>query len=812
MTAAPTATYRLQLQPDFTFAHAARAVPHLAALGVSHLHLSPVLEAVPGSAHGYDVTSHDTVRAELGGEDGLRHLAYTARRHGLGIVVDIVPNHMAVPVPLSLNRPLWEVLRDGPRSRYARWFDIDWNARATDDAPGQVLLPVLRGRLGGELMHLTRDGAVLRYHDHVLPLRPGTETLPLPDLLDAQWYRLGWWRLARTELNHRRFFTVSGLIGLRVEDPEVFESTHGLLLRLVAEGVVDGLRIDHPDGLADPGGYLRTLDRRIREEAGGPRWTVVEKILTDGEVLPAAWPVAGTTGYDTLRHIDGLFLDPAGAGELAARYRAFTGVAAERGGDWDATLREAVRRVVTHELASEVAFLSRTAERICRRTPALRDHAPWALRTAVCELLARIPVYRPYVSPGRPAPDGDRALLEGAAAEARSAFPVPEEADAVHVVLALALGGLGGSADHRAFCLRFAQTASAVRAKSAEDKAFYRYTPLVSAGEVGGDPGRPAVSPGTFHSFCARIRRAWPATGTVLSTHDTKRSADVRARLAVLTEAPQDWADLVERVTKETARAGRPAPDPHLAWTAWQTVLGLGVPDPERVVPALLKAAREAELHTSWTDPEPAYEEAVAHFAEAGPCGPPYAAVAAYGRTVETHVRANVLGTALLHLTVPGVPDLYQGSEEEFRALVDPDNRRPPRFRPDVLARLDEGGTPQGPAEDKLRLTAEALRLRRERPDLFGAAGNYAPLTARGPAAEHCVAFCRGGAAVTAVTRLSLRLTRAGGWRNTVLELPQGTWRDRMGGRTRNGGPVRTAELFASAPAVLLTRLAADRA
>ena len=805
-TAVPSATYRLQLQPEFTFAHAALAVPYLAALGVSHLHLSPVLEAVPGSGHGYDVTDHTAVRAELGGEAGLRELARTARGHGLGLVVDIVPNHMAVPVPLTLNRQLWEVLRDGPHSRYAPWFDIDWTAHAAGDGPGRVLLPVLRRRLGDELTHLTRDGGVLRYREHVFPIRPGTETLPLPALLDAQWYRLGWWRLARTELNHRRFFTVSGLIGLRVEDPWVFEATHGLLLRLMGEGVVDGLRVDHPDGLADPGGYLRRLDRRVREEAGGPRWTVVEKILADGEVLPAAWPVDGTTGYDTLRRIDGLLTDPVGADELGDRYRDFTGAPAEHGGNWDATQRQAAHRVVTHELASEVAFLSRTADRICGRTPALRDHAPWALRTAVCELLVRVPVYRPYVSPGGPASGIDRAMLVEAAAGARGAFPVPEEADAVGVVLGLALGRLGDSADHRAFCVRFAQTASALRAKSVEDKAFYRYAPLLSAGEVGGDPGCPAVSPETFHSFCTRSRRTWPATGTVLSTHDTKRSADVRARLAVLTQAPHDWADLVERLTKEIARAGRPAPDPHAAWTAWQTVFGLGEPDPERVLPALLKSVREAELHTSWTEPDPDYEAAVAAFAQAGPCGPQFVAIGEHAAALEEHARANALGAALLHLTVPGVPDLYQGSEAEYRALVDPDNRRPPRFRPDVLARLDAGGEPQDPAEEKLRLTAQTLRLRRERPELFGEAGGYAPLTAYGPAADHCVAFCRGGAAVTAVTRLSLRLAQAGGWRDTVLELPDGVWADRLGGRVHGGGPVAVGQLFADRPVALLVR------
>jgi len=282
----PTATYRVQLQPAFPFAAAEEIVPYAASLGVSHLHLSPVLEAVPGSAHGYDVTDHGRVRQELGGEEGLRRLSRTARAHGLGLIADIVPNHMAVPARTELNRPLWEVLRDGRASRFARWFDIDWEAGG-----GRVLLPVLGGPLADELPALTVEDGALCYGEHRFPLAAGTAGLPLPALLEAQHYRLAWWRLARTELNYRRFFTVSGLIGLRVEDPEVFEATHATMLRLLAEGVIEGLRVDHPDGLADPGGYLR----RLRERADGA-WIVTEKILGAGEQLPAAGPVAGGTG------------------------------------------------------------------------------------------------------------------------------------------------------------------------------------------------------------------------------------------------------------------------------------------------------------------------------------------------------------------------------------------------------------------------------------------------------------------------------------------------------------------------------------
>ncbi|WP_274912695.1 malto-oligosyltrehalose synthase [Streptomyces sp. WZ-12] len=812
----PTATYRLQLQPNFPFAAAERTVPYLAALGVSHLHLSPVLEAAPGSTHGYDVTGHATVRAELGGEDGLRTLAATARAHGLGLVVDLVPNHMAVATPLSLNGPLWEVLREGPASPYARWFDIDWDG----GHGGRLLLPVLEGRIGDELPRFRVAGGLLHYGEQVFPLRPGTERLPLERLLEAQWYRLAWWRLARTELNYRRFFTISELIGVRVEDPEVFDATHRTVLRLIREGVVDGLRIDHPDGLVDPGGYLARL-------RGGSKgcWTVVEKILTGAERLPDGWACAGTTGYDALRHIDGLFVCPQGVGRLFSHYRDFVAPLADEGGDWEETVRRAAYEVVAHELASEVERLVRTASRISDRVPLPGDHAPWALRQAVRELLVRLPVYRPYAGDTTDAARAaaDAAMLGNAAERARATFRVPEEAAAVDLVHDLALGrfassGEGGDdppdPDVAGFAARFAQTASALHAKSVEDTAFYRYPVLLSACEVGGDPGEPALGPGTFHEYCARLQRDWPESGTVLSTHDTKRSADVRARIAVLSECPDRWRDVLGMVADGREDADDVVPvDPMVSWTAWQTAFGLGAsatggPAAERLSPAVLKAVREAGLRTSWTEPDAAYEERVAEFVHSGPCGPAAGQLAALEAELAPFVRANVLGAALLHLTMPGVPDVYQGTEREYAALVDPDNRQPLWCEPGLLASLDAGAAPIDLSAEKLLLTATALRLRRAHPEWFGAAASYEPLVAEGPAAEHCVAFVRGGRVATAVTRLSLRLRETGGWWDTVLRLPAGgDWREALTGRTLAGGTaVGVATLLDRWPVALLVR------
>ncbi|WP_031512853.1 malto-oligosyltrehalose synthase [Streptomyces sp. NRRL F-5123] len=808
----PSATYRLQVQPGFTFAQAAQAVPYLKDLGVSHLHLSPVLEAVPGSGHGYDVVDHTRVRAELGGEQGLRELSRTAREHGLGLVLDIVPNHMAVPVPEHLNSPLWAVLRDGPQSPYADWFDIDWAALG-----GRLLLPVLGEPLpdAADKLAVVRDkaagGTVLAYYDHRFPLRPGTQELPLPELLDAQWYRLAYWRTARTQLNYRRFFTISDLIAVRVERPEVFAATHATVLRLLRDGVVDGLRVDHPDGLADPAGYLRRL-----AEASGGRWTVVEKILQRDEPLPADWACAGTTGYDALDRIDGLFTDPAGVERLAEFHRSYTGADDDRGGRWAPTARRAAYRVVTHDLAAEVARLRRAAERARAAVPGAQPYRREVLDDAIRELLVRVPVYRPYVPPGGPASARDEAMLERAARGAAEAAPGLRGAVEFVRDLALARPAPGGEgADAADFAVRFAQVASALHAKSVEDTAFYRYTPLLPLCEVGRDPAAPATSPAEFHAFCASLLRERPATGTALSTHDTKRSADLRLRLAVLSEMPEAWASwMAERDAREAQLSCPPAPDRQVQYTAYQTGLGLGFCHPDRLGPALLKAVREAGLHTTWTEQDARYERAVTDFVAHGPCGPQVYDIGEFAGRLHPYAEANTLGAALLHLTMPGVPDVYQGTEFPVHTLVDPDNRAPmtglsggvQRFGTrGTLAELLDGRPPRHSDEAKLRLTAVALRLRRDNPQWYGPQAAYDPLAADGPAAAHCVAFVRGGGALTAVTRLSRRLEEAHGWRGTVLPLPPGRWRSRLSGAAFEGR-VPLAKLLAESPVELLTR------
>ncbi|WP_354639502.1 malto-oligosyltrehalose synthase [Kitasatospora camelliae] len=780
----PTATYRLQLQPGFTLRDAEHAVPYLAALGVSHLHLSPLLEAVPGSTHGYDTVDHGRISEQLGGEDALRALAAEAHRHGLRLIADVVPNHMALPVPERLNRPLWHVLRDGPDSEYARWFDVDWTAQPGPvDAParGRLLLPLLGDRLGAVMDQLVVDGEVLRYHEHAFPLRPGTGDLPLPELLERQWYRLAWWRVADGEVNYRRFFTVNELIAVRMEVPEVFEATHAVLMRLHGEGVLDGFRIDHPDGLADPRGYLRRL-----AEATGGAYTVVEKILTGEERLPADWPCAGTTGYDALRRIDGVLTDHAGAERLFTAYQRDV---ADRTSPAEAARAGRAELVAPDgELAAEVDRLVRLVQRICAADPALADHPALAVRQELGELLAGYPVYRPYVVPGEPAPDAAVAQLGG-----------PVQDPTARLLRDLALGRLGRSAAKDEFCARFGQTASAVAAKGVEDTAFYRWNALLSLNEVGGQPTHPGVTPAEFHRWCGYLEEQWPLSMTALSTHDTKRSADARARLAVLAELPEMWA---AECAAWTTAAG-PCPDRPTAWLLWETLIAAWPIPVERLTGVLLKSVREAKRRTSWTVPDEGFERRLLTYARDALGNPGLCPrIEGFVRLLAPFARSNSLAAALLHLTVPGVPDVYQGSEEPLYTLVDPDNRAPVDLGRLAVRLTDSPADRPGDlAREKLHLTTTALHLRRTRP-----LGAYRPVVAHGPSADHLVAFERGPEVIAAVTRLPYGLHRAGGWRETVLELPAGRWTDELTNRHYEAGPVQLSWLLEHHPVALLTR------
>jgi (1->4)-alpha-D-glucan 1-alpha-D-glucosylmutase len=810
----PVSTYRLQLRESFGFEQAAAQAGYLASLGVTHVYLSPILQANPGSAHGYDVVDHSRVSTDLGGENAFRSMVAEFRRHHLGVVVDVVPNHMARPTPESLNQQLWSVLYQGRKSPYAHWFDVDWDAE-----DGRLLMPILGGPLETCLDDLIIDtalrdpghpghsGPVLRYFDHVLPLRDGIADLPLGVLLSQQHYRLTDWHDAATQLNWRRFFDIDTLIAIRVEDPDVFHATHQVLLGLLNEGLIDGLRIDHPDGLADPAGYLRRL-----ASATGDAWVVVEKILAHDEELPD-WRCAGTTGYDTLNLVGGLFVDPDGAEPLTETYLGFTG--GKR--DFAEVERDAKQYIADGAFTAELARLARLFARA--GYPDLDGFDPADLHDVLVAVLAEFAVYRAYVTPGQP-PSGTASAVVTAAAQAARDRLDERLHPALDGVCAAVLGtgGRASDPDQQAardeLIVRFGQTTGPVLAKGVEDTAFYRWSRLTALNEVGGNPDIFGVSPADFHAAAGRLAARWPATLTTLSTHDTKRQEDVRARLAVLAEWPQEWAHQVAEwhgmarwlTDGAAAQATERAPEPDLEYLMWQTLVGAWLIGGDRVAEYLGKAMHEAKTRTSWTVPRPGYESAVLGLADAVTSDPELtAAIAGFVARIAPDARVNSLGAKLAQLTMPGVPDVYQGCELTGLSLVDPDNRRPVDYqrRRRLLTALEAGPDQAvGLDAEKLLVTSRALWLRREHPDWF--AGDYRPLACEGPAAEHAVAFQRGGHAVTVVTRLPAALRRRGGWADTVLPLPELHWRDVLTGVRHAGLRPPLAELTWRLPVALL--------
>lgn len=814
----PVSTYRVQLGADLTFADVEARVGYYASLGVTHVYLSPVLAAAPGSTHGYDVVDHDEVSAVLGGEAGLRRLAATAHAAGLGLVLDIVPNHMAVPTPVWHNRALWSVLADGPDSPYAAWFDVDWSA-----GDGALLMPVLGDRIGTVLAHdeleLTEQDVpgegtrtVLRYHDHVFPVRPGTEQLPLAELVERQHYRLAYWRVADEELNYRRFFDVGTLVAVRVEDPAVFDATHALVLRLLRDGVVDGLRIDHPDGLADPAGYLA----RLREATDGA-WVVVEKILAGAEELPDDWATAGTTGYEALWRVQQTFVDPGGAGALGSVMHRLTGDVSDA---FDAVEQGAKREVVDGPLYAEVHRLTNLAAAICHEDLRLRDHTWRALEECLVELLVAFDRYRAYVVPGESAPPTSVSVLTAAALRARRHLGA-ERAATMAVLVDLLLGREAGSAgrtrDPRRdeLVVRFQQTCGAVMAKGVEDTAFYRWTHLAALCEVGGEPVRFATTPTDLAAWAARAQAAAPLGMTTLSTHDTKRGEDTRARLGVLSELPEEWSVLVEDLRRASAPYRSTLLDGRTEYLLWQTLAGTWTEDgpiaEDRLVAYLTKAVREAKSRTTWTAPDEPYEDAVLAAARRARTDPTVVALLTdWEARTRPAVRAATLGTKLVQLTLPGVADVYQGSEVPVPTLVDPDNRRP--VDADDLAarlhRLDEGAGPRGLADEKLLVTSRALRVRRDLPEAF--VGPDAGFLALPHSSGHAVTYARTAAGAPRVavvaTRLAAAVDRLGGWGDHTVALPDGAWHDALTGRTLDGGAQRVADVLDRLPVALLVR------
>ncbi|MGH8221049.1 MAG: malto-oligosyltrehalose synthase [Steroidobacteraceae bacterium] len=940
----PRATYRLQLNRDFTLRDATALVPYFAELGVSHLYCSPYMRARPGSTHGYDVVDHNSINPEIGTLEDLDAFVAALRAHGMGHILDWVPNHVGI---MGADNAWWmDVLENGQSSVYAEFFDIDWE-NIDPALAGRVLVPVLGDYYGsalerGELALRFEEpcGAfAVYYHEHRFPVDPrgyprilerslesaeltglGAEERAdfssliaafghLPDrrelapaareerqrdkeahkrrlmrlcgrapglstaidaavralngasgepasfdalhrLLEAQAYRLAYWRVASDEINYRRFFDVNDLAALRMENDSVFEATHGLVLKLIAAGKVDGLRIDHPDGLYDPAQYFRRLQSRVADErraasagigstagaANGslsaretlPLYLVVEKITADFEPLRADWAVHGATGYRFVNVVNGLFVDGAARARLDRIYGTFT---AEHT-SWSDLAREMKQRVVDNSLAAELNVLAAEISRIARSRRSTRDVTQRSLRQALAEVIACFPVYRTYIA-ANGVGEEDRRYIDWALALARRRDTSTDPAVYDFIGSILLAESPEGAA--RRFAMRFQQVTAPVTAKGVEDTALYRFNRLISLNEVGGEPDRFGTSVRAFHADARQRALHWPHELLATSTHDTKRSEDVRARIDVLSEMPRAWRGMLER-WKQMNRSrrkdveGLASPSPNDEYLLYQTLIGslpldfgtrasqTGPRDDalrnyvERIESYMVKAVREAAVRTSWTNVNEAYEEALRQFVrsilEPRPGNLFLVDLAATVERIARFGLLNSLSQTLCKLTAPGVPDIYQGTELWDFSLVDPDNRRPVDY--ETRRRLLRGiGPPTQPdppmatgtvppqasasrnasrtaaareladslndGRAKLLLIRRALELRRANPELF-ASGAYLPLRVAGPRSAHLIAFMRRrneSVAIAIAPRLYARLDAVGVWADTQIELPR---------------------------------------
>ena len=905
----PRATYRVQLNAGFTFKDLTAIIPYLAALGISHIYCSPYFRARAGSAHGYDVVDHNSFNPEIGSREDFDRLLEVLRAHGMGHILDIVPNHVGV---MGSDNAWWmDVLENGQASIYADYFDIDWNP-VNAALADKVLVPVLADPYGevlerGDLeLRFERElgSFAIHYHAHRLPLDPRTyprildavleierhdelEKLrrlfgalpdrrgatperivernrdkeahkraladlvaadagiaaameqalarlagnpgdpasfdPLHELLESQAFRLAYWRVASDDVNYRRFFDVNDLAALRVENEAVFEATHRLVLELIGSGALDGLRIDHADGLYDPLGYFRRLTERIAQTtaaAGGSRevYLVVEKITASFERLPADWPVHGETGYHFANVVNRLLVDAASKGRMGRIYRSFVGEPRQ----WPDITYLCQHRVLRMSLASELNTAANLLARIARSDRRTRDFTLASLWRALAEVIACFPVYRTYVT-GTVA-EGDRRYIDWAIAAARrrgSSIQQPVF-DFVRgaLLLELPVPGESARARMRRFAMKFQQITAPITAKGIEDTALYRFNRLVSLNEVGGEPALYGSRISAFHTDAKYRARHWPHEMLTTSTHDTKRSEDVRARISVLSEMPSAWRQAVERWrrfnrTRRRKVGDLPAPSPDDEYLLYQTLIGSwplddaderGLDDyRQRIEAYMLKAAREAKVRTSWAAGDAEYEEALTQFIRAAlerREGNVFLAdFCAFNRRIVRFGLLNGLSQTLLKLTAPGVPDIYQGNETWQFSLVDPDNRRPVDYAAHrgLLQALTNGPAPEALAralaEDvadprcKLFLHVRLLQLRRRDPNLFER-GEYLPLKVTGRRAPHLCAFARrldGRLAVVLAPRLYLKLMGAGSaaddgrlrpplgaevWQDTAVQLP----------------------------------------
>ncbi len=853
-------TYRVQLNQDFDFEDLRELADYLKLLGVSHAYLSPILQSTHGSTHGYDISNATAINEELGGEEAYFQAAQALTRAGIGQLLDVVPNHMSTVTPA--NSWWWDVLARGPQSSYLRYFDFGWAADVTAFTPFR--LPVLEDRypkvLDAGKIGLSRTVNDLRvvYTNWAFPLASASypmvlrtvatlandsrlqaigeafagasethqelwrvlqshlsdaanaaafddalarlTSLPaqLHEILELQHYRLSYWRTANEEWIYRRFFDINTLVGVRVEQPDVFMARHLREFELVRSGLVEGLRIDHVDGLRDPAAYLSLLRSTLPDCA---IW--VEKILTGPEELPDQWQIDGTTGYDYLNIVNGLFVDPGSAERFTGTYANFTGETRS----FEEILREAKTEVVHGLFGGELADMSQLLVQICQSHASARDWSQRDITSALLEYIVALPVYRSYVRGSEDVPATDVPLISRTAQAAAAKRPEidAELFDFLRDVLLLRHDG----PLEREFSLRLQQVTGPAMAKGAEDTAFYRYNRLVSLNEVGGDPARFGVSLDEYHAWCANTSDRWPRTMLATSTHDTKRGEDARQRLNVLSEMPDLWEKLLGEWSQRTVtNSGVTSPGAATEYLFYQTLIAAWPLDIDRALAYMQKASREAKVETSWTLQNEDFEARLEGFVRAVLSDQAFVeSIEQAVAKIERHALANSLAQTLLKLTGPGVPDIYRGSEVMNYSLVDPDNRRPVTFSHIRAAlseladvRLVDLWEQQDAERCKLWLTHKALEVRSRDPEAFLARNSYRALLATGPEADRVVASSRGTDVISVTGRFFSR-----GPIEANLLLPAGRWLNYCSGQIFEG-ETSVASLLGGLPVALLER------
>jgi (1->4)-alpha-D-glucan 1-alpha-D-glucosylmutase len=868
MTTVWTGTYRLQMHKEFPLDAAVKILPYLKSLGISHVYLSPCLQAAPGSTHGYDVTDPTQINQELGGESAWQEFVHHVKALGLRLLLDIVPNHMSA----SADNPWWDnLLAHGPYSPYAEYFDL----RLENNQPFRVQVCSLGKSFGdaleaGEItLEMRNDTARVRYFDNSWPVAPAAWGSLIPDesrnvdgrprrwshdlvelhaiarpsvderaryhdacargrvamerarrdgslertlsainadparlaaVLDLQFYTLHTWKLAGELGNYRRFFDVDSLVGMRTERLEVFEATHARILKMIANEELDGLRIDHPDGLRDPAGYFERLRQML------PKGRIyIEKILENDERLDSSWAVDGTVGYDFLSKVNRLWMDDQQIDALTATYSDFT----HQSVNISAVVRQKKRDIIASSFPADLNRLSAAVLLLAKQHWQSRDLSPTHLHHALAALTVALPLYRTYRTAGQIA-ENDYRIVTDAIQRARIAAPDVEPA-AFDFLLALFTKPTL-KPEEADFVSQWQQLAPAVMAKGVEDTTFYCYDRLLSCNEVGASASLVGISTDKFHEYCHYLSEQWPSNQLTTSTHDNKRSEDVRTRISILSEIPEKWAEALHQWSQltEPSWKGR-TPDRHAEYLLYQTLIGAWPLTKERAWQYMLKASREAKIRTSWHEPNVGYEANIQSFTEGVFDNPEFlASLEAFITPLILPGRINSLAQTLIKMVVPGVPDFYQGSELWDLSLVDPDNRRPVDYaeRQKLLARCATT-TARETLEDwdsglpKLWMTSRLLTLRHERAEAFGPKSKYHPLVAQGSRLGNLFAFRRGQHLIAVVPRFTT--TVADAWDDTHLPLPDGQWLNVFTGSRVENVVVPDVE-FADFPVALLVR------